>query len=53
MMAEPFFQIGAGNGEALIAIAAFMAAVLVDYILWTYDRVNQIRALYHSKPDRA
>ena len=53
MIADSVFQTSASDGEALIAIAAFIAAVLVDYILWTCDRVNQILTLYHSKPDGA
>ncbi len=53
MMPEPSFQIGAGDGKALIAVAAFVAAVLVDYVLWIYDRVKQMLSLYRSKRDRA
>ncbi|MEC7210466.1 MAG: hypothetical protein VXW25_00380 [Pseudomonadota bacterium] len=51
MMTEPVFPISTGDGEALIAIAAFIAAVFVDYILWIYDRVKQILSLHHNKRD--
>ena len=52
MMTEPVFPISTGDGEALIAIAAFIAAVLVDYVLWIYDRVKKMLSLYSSKRDR-
>ena len=52
MMPEPSFQIGAGDSKALIAVAAFVAAVLVDYVLWIYDRVKKMLSLYSSKRDR-
>lgn len=53
MMLEPSFQIGAGDGKALIAIAAFFAAVLADYVLRIYDTVKQMLSLHRSKRDRA
>ena len=52
MMPEPSFQIGAGGGKALIAVAAFVAVVLVDYVSWIYDRIKQMLSLQRSERDR-
>lgn len=52
MMPEPSFQIGAGGGKALIAFAAFVAVLLVDYVSWIYDRVKQMLFMHRSKRNR-